>query len=244
MTGLPGRRAAGTSAARGTNDIVVILPGLVDDVAILANVAVNGSEDDVAAANVLGLLGLVDGLSVADVALADDGDVVAATLAAAGLGDVDSLAVTVLTGVGLEDVDDAATRASGKVEAAVLGEAPAVEALVDGGDGSSLGGGRAGKGGDKGGGQGQLVSDGGGDDIGDKDASAGAAELSRDVDGQEDAVGNVLAGLDAAAARGGSVTTAVLRVIARALNITQTRVDNAGAGSINFITAVAVTVMC
>lgn len=244
MTGLPGRRAAGTSAARGTNDIVVILPGLVDDVAILANVAVNGSEDNVAATNVLGLLGLVDGLSVAYVAVADDGDVVAATLAVAGLGDVDSLAVAVLTGVGLENVDDTATRASGKVEAAILREAAAVEALIDGGDGSSLGSGRTGEGGDKGGGQGQLVSDSGGDDIGDEDAGAGAAELSRDVDGQADAVGDVLAGLDAAAASSGSVTTAVLRVVARALNVTLLRGNDAGAVSINFITAVAVTVMC
>lgn len=244
MTRGPGRRAAGTSAARGTNDIVVILPGLVDDVAILANVAVNGSEDDVAAANVLGLLGLVDGLSVAGVACADDGDVVAATLAVAGLGDVDSLAVAVLTGVGLEDVDDAATRASGQVEAAILREAAAVEALVDGSDGSSLGGSRAGEGGDKGGGQGHLVSDGGGDNIGDEDAGTGAGELSRDVDGQADAVGDVLAGLDAATAGSGSVTAAVLRVIARALNVTLIRGNDVGVVFINLFTAVAVTVVC
>lgn len=206
--------------------------------------AVNRSEDDVATANVLGLLGLVDGLSVADVAVADDGDVVAATLAVAGLGDVDSLAVAVLTGVGLEDVDDAATSASGKVEAAVLREAAAVEALVDGGDGSSLGSGRTGEGGDKGGGQSHLVSDGSGDDIGDEDAGAGAAELSRDVDGQADAVGDVLAGQDTAAASSGSVTTAVLRIIARALDVTLIRGNDAGVVVINLITAVAVTVVC
>lgn len=211
---------------------VAVLPRLVDNLAVLANIAVNRSVADVVVVPVIALLGLVDLLAVAASVGAVVRNILRATLAVTGLRDVDVLAVALLTGVGLEDVDDAAALAG-------LGVALTVVALVDGGHGLGLGCGSVGDGSCEGGGDGGLVSDGGSEDVG--EGNIRAAE--RDVDSEEDGVGDGrLTTAEAAHAVKSSITTAELRVITGALDVTLVDIDTAGVVRVDLVTTVAVSV--
>lgn len=209
-----------------------VLPRLVDDVTVLASIAVSGDEEVVVVVPVLALLRLVDSKTVAAAVGAVLGDVLRSTLARAGLRDVDELALAVLTGVTNEDIDNLGT-------AAVLGVALAVVADVDGSDGLGGSGSGIGDGGGEGGGQGRLVSDGSGEDIGDGDIRA----VDSDVDSEADGVRDGLAGLDAAAAGKRSITTTELRVVTGALDVTLVGVDTAGVVTVNLVTGIALLIV-
>lgn len=209
-----------------------VLPRLVDDITVLADIAVGGNEEVVVVVPVLALLGLVDSKTVAAAVRAVLGDVLRSTLARAGLRDVDELAVAVLTGVTNEDVDNLGA-------VVVLGVALAVGADVDSSDGLGLGGSGIGDGGGEGGGQGRLVSDGSSEDIGEGDIRA----VDGDVDSEADGVGDSLAGLDAAAASKRSITTTELRVVTGALDVTLVRVDAAGVVTIDLVTGIALLIV-
>jgi hypothetical protein len=209
-----------------------VLPRLVDDITVLADIAVSRDEEVVVVVPVVALLGLVDGQTVAAAVGAVLGDVLRTTLARASLRDVDELAVALITRVRNEDVDNLGA-------VVVLGVALAVGADVDGGDGLGLSGSSIRDGGGEGGGQGRLVSDSSGENIGDGDIRA----VDRDVDSEEDGVRDSLAGLDAAAASERSITTTELRVVTGALNVTLVSVDTAGVVSIDLVTAVAVLIV-
>ncbi|CAF3442001.1 unnamed protein product [Fusarium graminearum] len=211
---------------------VAVLPRLVDNLAVLASVAVSRSVADVVVVPVITLLRLVDGKTVAVTVGAVLGDVLRTALAGASLGDVDVLAVAVLAGVGLEDVDDASALAG-------VGVALSVVALVDGGDGLGLGGGGALDGGGESGGDGGLVGHGGSEDVGESNISA----AERDVDGEENGVGDSLAAAETAAASKRSITTAELGVITRALNVAEVRVDALSIVIVDLVTSVAVIVV-
>lgn len=211
---------------------VAVLPRLVDDLAVLAGVAVSRSVADVVVVPVITLLRLVDGKTVAVTVGAVLGDVLRTALARASLGDVDVLAVAVLARVRLEDVDDASALAG-------VGVALSVVALVDGGDGLGLGGGGALDGGGEGGGDGGLVGHGSSEDVGESNISA----AERDVNGEEDGVGDGLAAAETAAASKRSITTTELGVVTRALNVAEVRVDALGVVVVDLVTSVAVVVV-
>jgi hypothetical protein len=225
--------AAGGVAGRDLDNVGVVrsspgvLERLVDDLSVLANVTVGRGVAGVVVVPVVALLRLVDSEAVAAVVRAVLGDVLRATLARARLGDVDSLAVTLLTRVRLEDVDDVAVLAG-------LGVALAVVALVDSSDGLGLSGGGAGDGGGEDSGDGGLVSLSSGDDIGQSNIGA----TNRDVDSEEEGVGNgILAAADLVKKK---VTTTELRVITRALNVTLISVNTGGVVVVDLVTTVAV----
>lgn len=209
-----------------------VLPRLVDDITVLADIAVSGNEEVLLVVPVVALLRLVDGETVAAAVGAVLGDVLRATLAIASLRDVDELTVALITRVRNEDVDNLGA-------VVVLGVALAVGADVDGSDGLGLSGSGIGDGGGEGGGQGRLVSDSSSEDIGDGDIRA----VDSDVDSEADGVGDRLAGLDAAAASKRSVTTTELRVVTGALDVTLVGVDTAGVVSVDLVTAVAVLIV-
>lgn len=228
--------AAGRVAGRDLDNVGVVrsspgvLERLVDDLAVLANVTVGRSVAGVVVVPVVALLRLVDSEAVAAVAGAVLRDVLRATLARARLRDVDSLAVALLTGVRLEDVDNVAVLAG-------LGVALAVVALVDSSDGLGLSGGGAGDGGGEDSGDGGLVGLSSGDDIGQGNIGA----TNRDVDSEEEGVGDgILAAADLVAAREKKVTTTELRVITRALNVTLISVNTGGVVVVDLVTTVAV----
>jgi hypothetical protein len=223
-----GRDLRNVRVARSTPRV---LERLVDDLAVLANITVGRGVADIVVVPVVALLRLVDSETVAAVVRAVLGDVLRATLARARLRDVDSLAVTLLTRVRLEDVDNVAVLAG-------LGVALAVVALVDSSDGLGLGGGGAGDGGGEDSGDGGLVGLSSGDDIGQSNIGG----TNRDVDSEEEGVGDgILAAADTVAAREKNVTTTELRVITRALNITLIKVNTGGVVVVDLITTVAVT---
>jgi len=209
-----------------------VLPRLVDDIAVLADIAVSGDEEVVVVVPVLALLRLVDSKAVAAAVRAVLGDVLRSTLARAGLRDVDDLAVAVLTGVANEDVDNLGA-------VVVLGVALAVGADVDGSDSLGLGGSGVGDSGGEGGGQGRLVGDGGSEDIGEGDIRA----VDSYVDSETDGVGDSLAGLDAAAASKRSITTAELRVVTGALDVTLIGVNTAGVVAVDLVTGITLLVV-
>lgn len=209
-----------------------VLPRLVDDITVLADIAVSGNEEVLLVVPVVALLRLVDGETVAAAVGAVLGDVLRATLAIASLRDVDELTVALITRVRNEDVDNLGA-------VVVLGVALAVGADVDGSDGLGLSGSGIGDGGGEGGGQGRLVSDSSSEDIGDGDIRA----VDSDVDSEADGVGDSLAGLDAAAASKRSITTTELRVVTGALDVTLVGVDTAGVVSVDLVTAVAVLIV-
>jgi hypothetical protein len=233
------RRAGGRRASRELRNLgvvrstVAVLPRLVDDLTVLARLAVSRSVADVVVVPVIALLRLVDGETVAVSVGAVLGDVLRSTLARARLDNVDVLAVAVLTRVGLEDVDDAAALSG-------VGVALSVVALVDSGDGLGLGSGGALDGGGEGGGDSGLVGHGSSDDIGESNIST----ADRDVDGEEDGVGDGgLAAVEAAAARDRSITTTELSVVTGALNVAEVSVDALGVVIVDLITTVAVSVV-
>lgn len=210
----------------------VVLPRLVDDLAMLARLTVDRSVADVVVVPVITLLRLVDGKAVARSVGAVLGNVLRSTLAITGLGDPDVLAITVGTGVRLEDVDNAS--------ALVSVVAVSVGAHVDGSDGLGLGGGGAVDGGCEDGGDGGLVGHSSSDDIG--ESNIRAAEV--DVDSEEDGVGNArLAAAEAAAASKRSITTTELGVITRALNVARVEVDALSVVAVDLVTTVAVGVV-
>jgi hypothetical protein len=189
-----------------------VLPRLVDDLAVV----VGGSVDDVLVVPVTALLGLVDREAIAVAVGAVLGNILLAALAGARLDDPDVLAVTIRTGVRVEDPDnDALTSA--------VGEAPAIEALVDSSDGPGL--------------SGRSASDGGSDDRLGCDSGGHGRATERNVNGEKDVVGNGLTTLEDA------ITTAELRVITRALNVTLVKGHTVGVGVVNGVTAVAVVVI-
>lgn len=222
--GVAGRDLRNVRVARSTPRV---LERLVDDLAVLANVTVSRSVANIVVVPVVALLRLVDSEAVAAVVGAVLGDVLRATLARARLGDVDSLAVALLTRVRVEDVDNVAVLAG-------LGVALAVVALVDSSDGLGLGGGGASDGGGEDSGDGRLVGLSSGDDIGQSDIGA----TNRDIDSEEEGVGDGLATVEA---REKKVTTTELRLITRALNVTPISVDTGGVVVFDLITTVAVT---
>jgi len=231
--GAVGRRADRELRNLGVvRSTVAVLPRLVDDLAMLARLAVGGSVADVVVVPVIALLRLVDGKAVAVTVGAVLGNVLRSTLARAGLGDVDVLAIAVGTGVRLEDVDDASALAG-------VGVALSVVALVDGGDGLGLGGGGALDGGCEGGGDGGLVGHSSSEDVGESNVSA----TEVDVNSEEDGVGDSrLAAAEAAAASKRSITTTELGVIARAFNVARVEVD-ALSVAVDLVTTVAVSVV-